>query len=202
MDRSVRRPDVLQRNLRVLNQKQERDVQQRLNMLDKQYRLTRKMLKQRQDLLKNEQKKVVMVKVCEPKATVGIAMEEIREHNEAEMHVRAIQTSDGRRLSSQGQAQGSDITEQSRSISAPPVKPSASVRRRGRIHSSISFMQMKSIATIDSISEKELARQRQRAQEEMERLRRSQSETLHNRVAAFLEMLRDKGDMQMHVEPP
>lgn len=96
MDQSVRRPDVLQRNLRVLNQKEDRNLQQKLKMLDKQYRYTHKMLQQRRDMLMKEQRRVVMVKNCEPKATVNVAMREIGEHKNAETHFRDIQTSEGR----------------------------------------------------------------------------------------------------------
>lgn len=207
MDQSLRRAGVLQKDLRVLNQKEDRDLQHKLDMLDKQYRYTRKMLQQRRDSLIKEKRKVVMVKVCEPKATVNIAMEEIGEHNNAETHFRGLQTSDSRRLySSKSQSHNNEsaLVEQSRSISAPPpsVKPASSVRHRGNIQSSLSLMQMKNIATIDSISEKELTRQQQKAQEEMERLRQFQRETLHKRVLAFIEMLKDKSNMQILVEPP
>lgn len=202
MDQSFRRPDALQRNLRVLNQKEDRDLQQKLNMLDKQYRHTRKMLQQRRDSLMNEQSRVVMVKVCEPKATVNIAMREIQES-----HITGIQTADGRRMyssKSQYHNKGSELVEQSRSISAPPpsVKPTTSVRHRRSVQSSLSLMQMKNIATIDSISEKELARQQQKAREEVERLRQFQKETLQKRVAAFIEKLKEKTNMQIHVEHP
>ncbi|KAG8013155.1 hypothetical protein GBF38_021391 [Nibea albiflora] len=201
-----RRSDVPQRDLRVLNQKEDRELQHKLNMLDKQYRYTRKVLQQRRDSLIKEQSRVVMVKVCEPKATVTIAMKEIGEHKDAETHCRGVQTSDGRRLRSSvsHHKKGSDPVEQSRSISAPPpsVKPASLVRRRGNIRSSLSLMQMKNIATIDSISEKELARQQQRAREEMEKLRQFQRETLHKRVVAFIEKLKDKTHHEIHVEPP
>lgn len=205
---SLRTYDVLQRNLQVLNQKEDRHLQKKLNMLEKQYRYTRKMLQQRRDSLIIEQRKLVVVKVCEPKATVNIAMKEIREHNDPMMYFRGIQTSDSRRLlssKSQYHNKGPEPVEPSRSISAPAppsVKPSSSVRHKGNTQSSLSLMQMKNIATIDSISEKELARQRQRAREELERLRQFQMETLHNRVAAFIENLKDKRSLQLHVEPP
>lgn len=192
-----RRSDVLQRDLRVLNQKEDSELQHKLNMLDRQYRYTRKMLQQRRDSLVKEQSRMVMVKVCEPKATVTIAMKEI----DAETHC-----TDGRRLCSSmsRHKKGSDPVEQSRSVSAPPpsVQPAGSVRRRGNIRSSLSLMQMKNIATIDSISEKELARRQQRAREEMEKLRQFQRETLHKRVAAFIEKLKDKTPHEIHVEPP
>ncbi len=207
MDESFRRAGVLQRDVRVLNQKEDRELQQRLNMLDRQYRYTRKVLQQRRDSLMNEQRRVVMVKVVEPKATVSIAMKEIGEHNKAETNIRSIQTSDGRRLNSstsENHNNAAEPVEQSRSISAPPpsVKPTGSVRRRGNIQSGLSLMQMKNIATIDSISERELARQQQKAREEMEKLRQLQRETLHKRVAAIIEKLSNKSNMRIHVEPP
>lgn len=207
MEQSIRRPDVLQRNLRVLNQKEDRNLQQKLKMLDKQYRYTHKMLQQRRDTLMKEQRRVVMVKVCEPKATVNVAMKEIGEHKNAETHFRDVQTSEGRRFYSSKSAycsKESELVEQSRSVSAPPqsVKPTSSVRRRSNIQSSLSLMQMKKIATIDSISEKELARRQQKAREEMERQRQFQRETLRKKMAAFIEKLKDKRHMQIHVEPP
>lgn len=206
MDQNLRKPDALQRNLRVLNQKEDRNLQQKLAMLEKQYKYSHKMLQQRTDSLMKEQRRVVMVKVCEPKATVNLAMKEIGEHQKAETHFRDIQTSEGRRFLSRkspNHNEGSKQVEPSRSISAPPqtVKPAGTVRHRGGIQCSVSLMQMKKIATIDSISEKELTKQQQRAWEEMERLRQLQRETLHNRVAAFIEKLQDKSNMQSHMDP-
>lgn len=202
MDHSFRRRDVLQRNLRVLNQKEDRTLQQKLHMLDKQHRYTHKMLQQRRELLLREHSRVVMVKVCEPKATVNIAMKEIEQHQIAAVHCRGVQTSEGRRFcpsESPVEAEGSEPEEQSRSISAPPppssTNPAGPVRRRGTIQSSVSLMQMKNIATIDSISEKELAMRQQRAREEVERLRQFQREALQNRVAAFIERLKDRSNM-------
>lgn len=199
MDKSLRGAALLQRDLRVLNQKEDRDLQHKLNMLDRQFKYTRKMLQQRRDSMMNEQRRVLMVKVVEPKATVNIAMSEIEE--------RTCETSDGTRLfssKSQYHSKGGELVEQSRSISAPPpsLTPTGSVRHRGNIQSSLSLMQMKNIAAIDSISEKELARQRQEAQEEMERLRQFQMETLHKRMAAFIEKLKDKRNMEIQVKPP
>lgn len=195
-----RRP-ALQRKLRVLNQKEDRDLQCKLDLLDQQYRYTCRMLQQRRDSLIKQQRRVVMVKVCEPKATVNIAMKEIGKHMNAVTHVRGIYTSNGRRLSSsKSQYHGIECepVEPSRSISAPvppPVRSPSSVRHRRNIHSSLSFMKMKHIATIDSISEKEHARRQQRAREEMERLREFQRETLHKKVTVFIENLKDKRKM-------
>lgn len=205
MDQIYKGP-VLQRERRVLNQKEDRDLQHKLEMLDKQYRYTRKMLQQRRDLLIKEQRRVVIIKVCEPKATINIAMKEIGEHLNAETHFRSIHTSDGRSFSSNTQTRdhGSEVVEPSRSISAPPpsVKTTSSVRHRGNVQSNLSLMQMKNIATIDSISEKELARQQQKAREEMERLRQFQNEALHERVAAFIENLKDKSQMELLAQSP
>ncbi|XP_034531450.1 uncharacterized protein LOC117806592 [Notolabrus celidotus] len=201
MDHSFRGPAVLKRNLRVLNQKEERDLQQRLNMLDKQYRYTFKMLQQRRDSLMNEHRRAVMVKVCEPKATVNIAMKDIWELKNTETFFRGPQTSEDRRTYSDKEEHQ---VEMSCSISAPlpSIKAASSVRHRGNIQSSMSFRQMKNIAAIDSISEKELARRRQEAREEMEKLRRFEMETLHQRVSAFIDKIKDKSNMQVQVEPP
>lgn len=201
MDVSYSRP-VLQRALRVQNQKEKRDLQQKLNMLDKQYRYTRKLLQQRRASLTSEGRRMVMVKLCEPKATVNIAMRDIQEHSSTEKPCsRGVHTSDGGR----GRLQAGDCqVEPSRSVSAPPAttKPSGPVRHRGNIQSNVSFMQMKNIATIDKITEKELARQRQEAQEETERLKQLQREALHSRVASFIEKLKEKGNVEITGEPP
>ncbi|TNN78234.1 hypothetical protein EYF80_011474 [Liparis tanakae] len=190
MDRSLRRAGALQRDLKVLNQKEERDLQHRLTALDRQYRYTLKRLQQRRDSLVAELSRVGMVKVVEPKATVNIAMREIGE--------RTFQIPGGRRShssKSQYHDGGLEPAAASRSISAPAAQPAGSVRRRGRVQSSVSLMQMKDIATIDSISEKELARRQRREREDRERLRQIQREALCNRVAAFIESLREKRDM-------
>ena len=61
--------------------------------------------------------------------------------------------------------------------------------------------QMKNIASIDSISEKELIRKQQRAREEMKKLREFQTETLHQKVAAFIDKIKDKSNTQIQEEP-
>lgn len=190
---------VLDRGLRALNQKVERDLQQKLSMLDKQYRFTRKMLQQRRDSLIQEHSRVVIVKVCEPKATVNIAMKEIGEHKSAGTHSSGVHTSGGRRLCSRK----SPNVEPSRSISAPPstAKPTSPARHTGNVQGNVSLMRMKNIAAIDSISEKELARQQQKAREEVERAKQLQRETLHKRVTAFVEGLKRKGNVEL-LEPP
>lgn len=188
----------------MLNQKEDRDLQHKLNMLDKQHRYTQKMLQQRRDKLIHETRRVAMVQVCEPKATLGIALKEIDEYKNAETHFcRGISASHGRLRSSSSYV-GSELVARGRSISAPPpsIKRTSSVRHRGNVQSNLSLMQMKKIATIDSISEKELARQQQKAQEEIERLRLLQRETLHKRVTAFIEKLKDNDSMDEVMEPP
>lgn len=205
MDENFIRAGVLQRNLRVLNQKEDRHLQQKLKMLEKQQRYTHKMLQQRRESLLKEHRKVMIIKVCEPKATVNIAMKEIEEHQKAAGHFSTIQTTEGRGFyssKSQYRSEGLELVEQSRSISAKTllVKPARSVRRRGYIQGSLSLMQMKNIATIDSISEKELARQQREAREEMERLHQFTKETLQKKATAFIERLRDKSTT--YTEPP
>lgn len=59
----------------------------------------------------------------------------------------------------------------------------------------MSLMQMKNIAAIDSISEKELAKQQLRTRQELERLKQFQMEVLQKRVLAFVESLKDKSNM-------
>lgn len=195
MDQNVISGGILQRKLRVLNQKEDRYLQQKLNMLEKQYRYTHKMLQQRRDLLMREHRRVMLVQICEPKAKVSIAMREIREQQKAEIHLRANQTREGRRFYSSKYDEGSYQVEQGRSISAPllsAVKPTSPVKHRGYIQSSLSLMRMKNIANIDSISEKELARQQRETREEMERMKELQREMLQKKVTAFIEMLKDK----------
>lgn len=199
MDQNVSSVDILQRSLRVLNQKEDRNLQQKLNTLERQYRYTHKMLQQRRDWLMREHRRVMLVKICEPKATVNIAMKEIGEQQRVEMHFRASQTSECRRFfSSKRRTEGSKQVERGRSISAPllppppPGTPASPVRRRGYIQSSLSLLQMKNIANIDSISEKEQARQQREAQEELERIRELQRKMLQKKVTGFIEMLKDK----------
>lgn len=181
--------------LLVLDQKEETDFRHKLNVLDKQYRYTQKMLKQRQDDLLKEHRKVVMVKVCEPKATVHMALNEIHKHMTV-THVRGIHKSDGRMYSSELQChrKKSALVEKTQSILAPPSsnKSICYARQRSNIQFNLSLMQMKTIVTIDSISEKELVRQKQKEREEMEKLRQLHRETLQKRVTTFIKSLKDK----------
>lgn len=196
MDQRFRCQRMLRRNLRVLNQKEDRILQQKLYMLEKEHRHTHKKLQQRQQQLIREHRRVIMVKKCEPKAIVNIAMGEIKRRQTAEMRHRGIQTSQGTRFCSiktPSDTESLVLEEQSRSQSAPP--PSVLVRRRSAVRSSVSLMQMRNIATIDSISEKELAKQQLRAREELQRLKQFQKEVLQKRVLAFVESLKDKSNM-------
>jgi len=106
MEQYYRGP-VLQGELRVvkvLNQKEDRGLQRKLNMLDKQYSYTRKMLRQRRDWLMAEERRVMMVKSCEPKATLNVALNGIREHKLAESHFRrSVHTSAAKLPSSKSQ---------------------------------------------------------------------------------------------------
>lgn len=197
MDLSFTCQDMFRRNLKVLNQKEYRTLQQKLYILEKEHRYTFKKLQQQREQLIRERRRVIMVKRCEPKAIVKIAMREIEQHQIAERHYRAIQTSEGTRfcsIKSTSDSKGSVLKEQSRSISAPPPSTTLSIlwRQRSTIHRSMSLMQMKNIATIDSISEKELAKKQQRIQEELERLKMSQRDILEKRVLAFVESLKAK----------
>lgn len=187
---------VVHRDLRVLNQRAERDLKNKLIMLDRQYRITVKILLQRRDSLKHDQNRVVMVKVCEPKAIVNIAIKEIVEHG------IQIRRDDWRHCSGKVQprlSEGSEFRGQICSVSAPQStdKPTGPLRYRGNIQRQVSLMQMKNIATIDSISEKELARQQQRVREEMESVKKLQREMLQNRVEAFIQSLRDKSGIEI-----
>lgn len=197
MDQSFRSHDMLRRNLRVLKQKEDRTLQHKLYMLEKEHKYTDKKLQKRREQLMREHRRVVMVKKCEPKAIVNIAMKEIKRHQTAERNCRGIQTSQGTRFCSPSDTKGFELEEQSRSISAPPpsTKPAVPVRRRSIIQSSVSLMQMKNIATIDSISEKELAKQQLKTREELERLKQFQKEVLQKRVLTFIESLKDKSSM-------
>lgn len=197
MDQSFRCENMFRRNLKVLNQKEDRTLQQKLYMLEKEHRYTHKKLRQRQEQLLREHRRVIMVKKCEPKAIVNIAMREIKRHQVAEIHYRGVQTSEGTRfwsIKSPFDTEASVLEEQSRSKSAPPPSTSL-VRRRSTIHSSVSLMQMKNIAAIDSISEKELAKRQLRTREELEKLKLFQMEVLQERVLAFVEHLKDKSNM-------
>lgn len=186
MEIHYKRPkSALERELQVLNQKADRDRQQKLRLIDKQFRFSYKMLEQRKDYLRKEQRKVVTVKDCEPKAIVDIAMKEIDEYS----HYRGVQTAYGSRRYTKP---GSNEAEQSRSASAPPL---SLVRHRGKVRSSVSLMQMKNIAMIDSISEKEKVRRQQRAREELERIRLLQRDALQKKVQEFIEKLKEKSKM-------
>ncbi|CAG5866734.1 unnamed protein product [Menidia menidia] len=179
------------RVLKVLNQKEDRDLQRKLKTLDKQHSYSRRTLQLRRERLVAEERRVMMVKLCQPKATLNIALKEIREHEVAASHFRrSIHTSGGALPSNTPlyPTKGSGPAEHSRSVSAPPT--------RRNFQSSVSFVQMKNIATIDSISEKEVARRRQKARDDMERRKQLQWETLHKRVAAFIQRLRDKDNME------
>ncbi|KAJ4939443.1 hypothetical protein JOQ06_028892 [Pogonophryne albipinna] len=76
MDQSSR--SFLQKDLKVLNEREEKELQRKLELLDKQHRFTLRILQKRREALMKEKRRVVMVKICEPKATGNIAMREIR----------------------------------------------------------------------------------------------------------------------------
>lgn len=176
MENEYARPmSALERELQVLNQKAERDRTQKLQLIDKQFKFSYKTLQQRKDFWRKEQRKVCTVRICEPKAIVDIAMKDINEFS----NFREVRTAYGMRKCTQMEE------KHSRSISAP-------VRQRCGVESSVSFLQMKNIALIDLISEKERELRLRREREERERARRAKIEALHRRVEEFIERLKDK----------
>lgn len=159
---------------------------QKLDLINKQFRHSYKMLQQKKDYVRKEQRKVGTVKICEPQAIVDVAMKEIDEQS----NYRGIHTAYGTRQYSK-----SNNEKLTRSISAP-------VRHRANVESSVSLLQMKNIALIDSISEKEKAQRQQKAREELERMSRLQKEALQKKVQEFIERLKEKSQMSSLEESP
>ncbi|KAK7904227.1 hypothetical protein WMY93_016834 [Mugilogobius chulae] len=187
MENALYRPvSALERELQVLNQKAEQERRQKLQLIDKQFKFSYKTLQQRKDFWRKEQRKLVTVRICEPKAIVDIAMNEINELS----GVRSVQTAYGTRQ----KVKFALDERQSRSISAP-------VTQRSKVQCTVSLLQMKNVALIDSISEKEKALRRQKAREEMERMRKAQMEALQRRVQEFMERMKEKNRADSTEEP-
>lgn len=196
----------MQKDVRLMNLKEDIALQQKLNLLNIQYRYTLKMLQQRRNSIILENRKLLLLRFCEPKATVNKNMIEIAKTKKAGMDFRDIHTSGGRRSYSSKSLyydRGSDPLGLRRSASARPMsaKPTDSARYSVTDEGRLSIMKMKNIATIDCISKKELTSRQQNARGEMERLKAFRWEALHQRVKSFIEKLNDTDDTELLSQP-
>lgn len=195
---NYRKPKPLQYvDVRQMNIIEETYLQHRLNHLCIRQRLVLKLVQQDINSLMQEHRKLLNLQVCEPIATVDNAMREIWESRDGmkvaryRCHHHHTQSAPPRGASVSGKAvsQGNvDSLMRSQSSRSAPTVSQMRLRESGDA-GTLSLLQLRDIACINSISERELASQREWRRQEREKLKRIQRETLRQKMQAFLKTL-------------
>ncbi|KAJ7990789.1 hypothetical protein DPEC_G00290560 [Dallia pectoralis] len=223
-------------DVRFLNHQEDVSLQHKLKLLDMRHRYILKALCQEKDSLIRNHKKLLHLKVCEPRATINITMKELHETKMSRMACAASAPENRRLYSSRShsnnranivqrcQTSHANVTVEDpqtteldtkgtpvqslRSQSAQPKSIHSAKHRETRIvHSSnqretesragvFSFIQLKQMSTIDSISEKELARQQLQSRGEKERLKQHQRDMLSQKIHTFLKALENNQQLE------
>lgn len=182
-------------DVRLKNHKEETHLQWKVDQIHRKYRLSLKLLHQDKEFLLKEHKKLLHLRVCEPYATVNNTLQEISETNtnqsdqENMCHLRSAPA--GRRMFSANPTlnkTSNNIINNRFTQSALP-KSSATYRFMLSKPGELSIMQLKGIALIDSISEKELAHKEELKRKEKERLKQLYRETFQKKMQIFLQTL-------------
>lgn len=241
--KSTRARSTFSKDMRLMNKYEDIHLQQELDLIDRKCRAILTALSQDRDSLVKDHKKILHLKVCEPRATVDNTMREIMESKEANFDLLCLtfppQTSQNRLHSSKSLLYQRDtttlISRRSKSayafvsntrggncsslmtqqednrktmcLSPRRLKSTATfskqlTKKRSLESKSqvLSIMQLKQMATIDNISEKELASQQERVIQERERLKLIIREKLHQKIQTFLQKL-DVPDNNMPTKP-
>lgn len=184
---------LLYADVRQMNSTEETYLQHRLSHICIRERLVLKLLQQDINSLMQEHRKLLHVRVCEPIATVDNTMREImitRNRRKA-WHRQYTQSAPPGRVLNSGKevAQGnSDPLVRSQSSRSAPTLFHAQ-ETESKDDGILSLVQLKNMACIDNICERELANQREWQKQERERLKQIQRERLRQRMHTFMKTL-------------
>lgn len=176
-----------------MNHKEDVHLQWKLHNISAKYRLNLRLLEQERELVLKEHKRLLNLRVCEPHATINNTMRAISETITNDVNETRFSKSAPafRPLSS---VKTYEDTEQrfakSASFSVKQDDSSLSMTVTEKFKASengqLSILQLKDLALIDSISQKELMYQEEYYRWYKERLKQLQREKLQQKIRSFL----------------
>lgn len=175
-------------NTKLKNHKEDIDLQWKLEQIHRKHKLNLKLLHQNTEFLLKEHKKLLHLRVCEPYATLTNTMRAISETRttKSNQHVWYPRSAPaGRRMiSSEVLSNRSEQLQGTRLLkSASSVLPQTSESKQ------LSIMNLKDLALIDSISQKELAMQEEQRRQKKEQLKQLYREKMNQKIQNFFRTL-------------
>ncbi|XP_063040286.1 uncharacterized protein LOC134435326 [Engraulis encrasicolus] len=200
-------------DVRQMNLLEETYLQHKLIHIGLRQRLVLKLLQQDINSLTQEHRKLLHQQACEPIATVDNTMREIWEgrggaggglrvawHHRRQHHIHSAPAPRGPPVSAKavppGNGNGKSLrrSRSSHSASALTLSPMGlgelgDAGADADAGGALSLVQLRDMACINSISERELASQREWRRQERERLKRAEREALRHKMQAFFQTL-------------
>lgn len=194
---SIKRPKSCRlMDVRQLNHKEDVHLQWKLHNISAKYRLNLRLLEQERELVLKEQKRLLHLRVCEPHATINKTMRaisEVRMTNDAHETRFSKSAPVFRPLSSVKTCEEDDEEQRLAKSASFSVKRGDSSSSRivteklkASENGQLSILQLKDLALIDSISQKELMYQEEYYRRYKERLKQLQREKLQQKIRSFL----------------
>lgn len=193
---SIKRPKSCRHiDVRQLNHKEDVHLQWKLHNISAKYRLNLRLLEQERELVLKEHKRLLNLRVCEPHATINKTMRaisEVRMTNDAHETRFSKSAPAFRPLSPVKTCEddGEQRFAKSASFSVKQADSSSSMTVTEKLKASengqLSILQLKDLALIDSISQKELMYQEEYYRRYKERLKQLQREKLQQKIRSFL----------------
>lgn len=173
-------------NVWLKNHKEDIDLQWKLEQIHRKYKLGLKLLNQDREFLLLEHKKLLHLKICEPRATLTNTMKDILDAQRTNIDFQYVWHPSSapvcrRILTGERRSNKNDQLQDTRLVkSAPP---------RSYESNQLSIMYLKDLALIDSISQKELAIQEEQKRRKKESLKRLYKEKLQEKIQGFFRTL-------------
>ncbi|KAF4101914.1 uncharacterized protein LOC131523084 [Onychostoma macrolepis] len=193
---SIKRPKSCRpMDVRLLNHKEDVHLQWKLHNIRAKYRLNLRLLEQERELVLKEHKRLLNLRVCEPRATINNTMRaisEVRMTNDANETRFSKSAPAFRPLSSvktyeddkeQRFAKSASFSVKQDDSSPPMI---VTEKFKSSENGQLSILQLKDLALIDSISQKELMYREEYYRWYKERLKQLQREKLQQKIRSFL----------------
>lgn len=192
---SIKKPkSFIHMDVRLLNHKEDVDLQRKLHNISTKYRLDLRLLEQERQLVLKEHKRLLQLRVCEPYATINNTMRvisEVRMANDSH-ETRFSKSALAFRTLSSAKTFEDDkqrfAKSASFSVKQDDSSPSmiSTEKFKAPENGQLSILQLKDLALIDSISQKELMYQEEYYRWYKERLKQLQREKLRQKIRSFL----------------
>ncbi|TSO25149.1 hypothetical protein Baya_8772 [Bagarius yarrelli] len=176
-------------DVRLKNHKEDIDLQWKLEQIHRKYKLDLKLLYQDRQFLQLEHKKLLHLRICEPRATLTNTMKDISDTQTTNSDFQYVwhpsSAPVGRRIhTGETPSNQSDQMQDTRL-----VKSASAALPRSYESNQLSIMYLKDLALIDSISQKELAIQEEQKRQKKECLKRVYREKLQEKMQIFFRTL-------------